>query len=405
MTSGRLKLKKPEEQRSPGRFGDQLWADQRGATMVMGVFIAVLLVGMIYYVWGIGDAIMHRERMQDASDTAAFSAAVIHARGMNMLALINVIMTALVFILATLSTLASMLGWASALAGIVCLGCAPSLGSCTVCCEACVHAARHYTEYSQVDRWSDQADNALRPVMNGMKAYAAGIRYGVPIAAQAKVVSYGTDVYSPVTDLGVMAPLRLELPAQVDETTWPCDERDVVLGASLLTSVRIASGAGALIYGHFSPYLAGGIIAGEIEARGITNQFCEDGYFTRITDAASEMGNDEYQCQAYMIGDPDLEWTQEGVAVATWGEGDDAGSTYSSLAEMGRVSFAQAEFFYDDDEEDYREWLYHMNWRARLRRWRLSASGVGGITEACGGGAGCGARGSLGGAIDSVVVQ
>lgn len=390
MRAPRLKLKKPEEQPSPGLF-----ADQRGATMVMGVFIAVLLVGMIYYVWGIGDAVMHRERMQDASDTAAFSAAVIHARGMNMLALINIVMAALAFVLATLSTIASMLGWASALAGLVCPGCP---FGCGVCCDACVHAVRHYTEYSRVDRWRDQADRALRPVMNGMKAYATGIRYGVPIAAQAKVVSYGTDVYAPVTDVGVMAPLRLELPAQVDETNWPCEDK-------LLTPVRIASAAGAVILGHPSLYLAGGIVAGEIEARDITNQFCEDGYFTRVTDAAGEMGNDEYQVQAYMLGSPDLEWTQEGVAVATWGEGEDAGATYSRMAEMGRVSFAQAEFFYDDPEEDAREWLWHMNWRARLRRWRLSASGAGGLMEACGGGAGCGALGELGSAIDSVVVH
>ena len=38
------------------------------------------------------------ERMQDASDTAAFSAAVIHARGMNMLALLNMIMAALAIV-------------------------------------------------------------------------------------------------------------------------------------------------------------------------------------------------------------------------------------------------------------------------------------------------------------------
>ena len=61
---------KTEEARPKG-----LLTDQAGATMVMGVFIAVMLVGMIYYVWGIGDVILHRERMQDASDTAAFSAA------------------------------------------------------------------------------------------------------------------------------------------------------------------------------------------------------------------------------------------------------------------------------------------------------------------------------------------
>lgn len=392
MTSApsRLKLKKPEE-RSSGLF-----ADQRGATMVMGVFIAVLLVGMIYYVWGIGDAIMHRERMQDASDTAAFSAAVIHARGMNMLALINILMAALAFVLATLSTIASMIGSAAFLAGLVCAGCP---FGCVSCCEACPHAVQHGLEYDRVDRIRDNTDRYLRPVMNGMKAYATGIRYGVPVAAQAKVVSYGTEVYAPVTDFGLMAPpTRLELPAQVDETTWACEDK-------LLTPVRVAAGVGVWFFGHASLYMAGGVIAGEIEAEDITNKFCEDGYFTRITDDAMEMGNDEYQVQAYMIGSPDLEWTQKGVAVATWGQDGDAGQIYSQMAEMGRVSFAQAEFFYDDAEEDSREWLWHLNWRARLRRWRLSASGAGGLMEACGGGAGCGALSDIGAAIDSVVVH
>lgn len=387
----RLKLKTPGVKPASGLF-----TDQRGATMVMGVFIAVLLVGMIYYVWGIGDAIMHRERMQDASDTAAFSAAVIHARGMNMLALLNIVMAALAFVLATLSTIVSMIGYAGAAAGLVCLGCGPW---CATCCEACVHAARYGFEYNDADRFRDRVDDVLRPVMNGMKAYATGIRYGVPVAAQAKVVSYGTDVYSPVTDFGLMAPpLRLELPVQVDETTWACEEK-------ILTPVRIAAGVGVWIFGHASWYMAAGIIGGEIEAKSITNKFCEDGYFTRITDNALEMGTDEYQVQAYMIGSPDFEWTQKGVAVATWGQDGDAGQLYSQLAQMGRVSFAQAEFFYDDKEEDAREWLWHLNWRARLRRWRLSASGAGGLLEACGGGPGCAALNDLGAAIDSLVVH
>lgn len=400
----RLKLKAPEEQRSPGLF-----ADQRGATMVMGVFIAVLLVGMIYYVWGIGDAIMYRERMQDASDTAAFSGAVIHARGMNMLALINVVMAALAMVVSTLSVITAMLEYAAIAAGIVCLGCAPSLGSCTVCCEACVHSARHYLESERVDSIHDRVDGVVRPIVRGLHTYAVGIRYGVPLAAQAKVISYGTDVYSPVTQAGVMAPLRLELPAQDDETDWPCDEK---VTNAFPVGVRTMSPILVWLWGHASLYMAGGIIAGELDAGRITaNEWCEDGFFQRITDPAQTMGNDEYQVQAYMLGDHDLEWTQIGVAVATWGEGDDAGSTYSSLAEMGRVSFAQAEFYYQMDggffggNDDWEEWLWHMNWRARLRRWRLSASGLGGVMEACGGGPGCGALGDIGGAIDSVVVH
>ncbi|HEY8428456.1 MAG TPA: hypothetical protein VIL20_08790 [Sandaracinaceae bacterium] len=396
----RLKLKAPEgrEERSG------LLADQRGATMVMGVFIAMLLVGMIYYVWGIGDAIVFRERMQDASDTAAFSAAVIHARGMNMLALINMVMAALAFVSATLATIAAMIGYAAAAAGLVCAGCGPW---CGFCCSACPYAVRHGIEYVRADRYANNVERITKTIARGLHGYAVGIRYGVPLAAQAKVVSYGTSVYAPVTQLGVMAPLRLQLPAQDDETNWPCNEK-------VLPWVRIAAPAGVLIFGSTSIYMGIGVIAGEADAGRITrNMWCRDGFFQRITDDAQDMGNDEYQVQAYMIGDQHLEWTQKGVAAATWGQDSSEGQFYTNLAKMGRISFAQAEFYYHNDggflglggDDDWQEWLWHMNWRARLRRWRLSATGLGAVMEACGGGAACSALGGLGNAIDGVVVH
>ena len=367
----------------------------RGATMVMGVFIAALLVGMIYYVWGVGDAVMHRERMQDASDTAAFSAAVIHARGMNMLALLNMIMAALAIVAATMSTIASMIGYAAAAASLVCAGCGPW---CGFCCSACPYAVLHGVEYSSASSTADRVKNIVEALMTGMHGYAVGIRSGVPLAAQAKVVAYGVDVYAPVTDLGVMAPpLRLQLPAQDDETDWACDEK-------VLPWVRLFSPIFVWLFGTASPYMAGGVFIGEIEAAPRhARSWCDDGYFQRITDDAQTMGNNEYQVQAYMTGDPNLEWTQEGVAVAAWGEGEGAGATYTSMAGLSRVSFAQAEFFYDDDESDWHEWLWHMNWRARLRRWRLEASGAGGLLDACGGA--CGPLSSVVGAIDGVVVH
>jgi len=371
--------------------------DQGGATMVMGVFMAVLLVGMIYYVWGVGDAVMHRERMQDASDTAAFSAAVMHARGMNLLALLNMVMAALAIVEATMATIAAMIGWAFSGALFVCGFCGPYCGAC---CSACEPAARHGEEY--VDASADSAATTLvvEALMQGLHGYAMGIRTGVPIASQAKVLSYGTDVYAPVTDAGFMAPLsRVELPAQDDETNWPCDQK-------VLPWVRILSPALVWLWGSPSIYMVGGIGLGElIDAPSESRDWCQPSYFQRITDPAQTMGNTEYQVQAYMVGDPDFEWTAEGVAIATWGEGDDAGSRYTTLAEMGRVSFAQAEFFYDDSEGDWREWLWHMNWRARLRRWRLEDSGAGGagMLEACG--SACGPLGSLGGSIDDAVVH
>jgi hypothetical protein len=386
-----MRLKTPEEQTE--RRG--LFRDRAGATMVMGVFIAALLVGMIYYVWGIGDVIMHRERMQDASDTAAFSAAVMHARGMNMLALINMVMAALAMVSATLAVIANMIKYAAMAASLVCSFCGPWCGSC---CSACPYAARHWVEYSRANRISNRVRRFVDGAIRGLNGYARGIRVGVPLAAQAKVVSYGTDVYDPVTDVGAMAPLRAELPAQDDETNWPCDE-------IVLPPVRIASPVFVWLWASPSPYMLGGIALGELTARSEAREFCNGRSFQRVTDAAQQMGNDEYQVQAYMLGSPDLDWAAEGVSVATWGEGEDAGGTYRRLAEMGRVSFAQAEFFYDDRENDWHEWLWHMNWRARLRRWRLSAAGAGGLMGACGGGSGCGALGELGGSIEDLVVH
>ena len=61
--------------------------------MVMGIFMCSCLVGALWYLAGIGDAILYRERLQEAADAMAFSDAALHARGMNLLVLINLIMS------------------------------------------------------------------------------------------------------------------------------------------------------------------------------------------------------------------------------------------------------------------------------------------------------------------------
>jgi hypothetical protein len=75
-----------------------LLTDDRGAVMVIGVFMAMLVTGFLYYIIGIGNTIIYRERMQDAADVVAFGAAVTYAKGMNLVALINQIMALLVAI-------------------------------------------------------------------------------------------------------------------------------------------------------------------------------------------------------------------------------------------------------------------------------------------------------------------
>lgn len=66
-----------------------LVADEGGAIMVVGLFMAVFLVGALYALAGIGASIVYQERMQQAADEAVFTAAVGHATSMNAIATVN----------------------------------------------------------------------------------------------------------------------------------------------------------------------------------------------------------------------------------------------------------------------------------------------------------------------------
>lgn len=66
--------------------------DNRGAVMLTGLFMAFFLVGALWYVIGIGDTIIFRDRMQEATDSAVFSSAAVHAKGMNFISICNIIL-------------------------------------------------------------------------------------------------------------------------------------------------------------------------------------------------------------------------------------------------------------------------------------------------------------------------
>jgi hypothetical protein len=83
--------------------------DTRGAIALLAVFMAVFLTAAVYYLLGIGETVLYRERMQDAVDAAALSSAVLHARGMNLIALINMTMAALLAVLVALKLLETVI--------------------------------------------------------------------------------------------------------------------------------------------------------------------------------------------------------------------------------------------------------------------------------------------------------
>ena len=87
-----------------------LVSDQRGAILIAAVFMATFLVGCLWYVMGVGDAILYRQRMQDGADAVAYAGAVYHARGMNIIAMLNLVMAAILAVLVWLK-IAQVLLW------------------------------------------------------------------------------------------------------------------------------------------------------------------------------------------------------------------------------------------------------------------------------------------------------
>ncbi len=62
--------------------------DERGVVTMLALPLAMVLVFAFWRLARVGQAVLERERVQDAADAAAFESAMLHARGMNALALL-----------------------------------------------------------------------------------------------------------------------------------------------------------------------------------------------------------------------------------------------------------------------------------------------------------------------------
>lgn len=98
-----------------------LVSDNRGAIMVIGIVAGALLVGGLWHLAGIGDAMAWRERAQDAADAGAFENAVWNARGMNVIVAINIIMSLVLGVLVLWRILLILVTVALIVASILCV--------------------------------------------------------------------------------------------------------------------------------------------------------------------------------------------------------------------------------------------------------------------------------------------
>ncbi len=226
--------------------------DERGAIMVMGVFMAVLLVGMLYYIVGVGDAIIQRERMQDAADAAAFSSAVMHARGMNIIALINMVMAAVLAVLVIIRVAQALLTVAVAiLAGICFVG--SLFGGAGA--WACPLISPVETVRGRVASAGDAVERAIKPILRACHTAARAVRIVMPVAAQVRVLDTVVRPGSPYNPPALAAfawPIYQPLPVEDGDFNDLCAHAGRYAGEIVGFPLRVLPGRVAdLIAGMF----------------------------------------------------------------------------------------------------------------------------------------------------------
>ena len=214
--------------------------------MVMGVFMCVLLVGALWYIAGVGDALIYRERMQEAADSAAFSAAIIQARGMNIIVMINLLMAAILAIrvainmLKMLCTVLAAVFWGISLIPFCEWAAAPA-GVLTDAAD----------ELYNLDQSISPAINAALQGLNG--AWTA-ISYATPALAdlRARWRWRGSTAHPSRRLLeslplsGDLPPMTIKLPVEDGSLDKLCDEAGAAVGG-VFTSVIGNNPVGSLL--------------------------------------------------------------------------------------------------------------------------------------------------------------
>lgn len=157
-------------QRVIGKSAADFHADQRGAIMMMGLVMSCFLIGSLWFLIGIGNAIVARDYMQEATDHAAFTAAVLHAKGMNFISACNLILLVLIAV-------HIILGLIRTVAGIICI---ISLGF------GCGFTATAQT-------WYMRYGNVFKKIATGIHWVEVGAAYGYPFIGMGRGFFLGSE--------------------------------------------------------------------------------------------------------------------------------------------------------------------------------------------------------------------
>jgi hypothetical protein len=204
--------------------------------MLISLFMALFLIGTLYYVLGVGDAVIYRRIMQDGADAGAHAASVMGAKGMNLHALLNVVMAVITGILLVIRSVEVLLE--------IILGVLYGLAATIILAAKAAALIGVLTPVeSTVERVGDAVERFVRVAHDALDVAHQAVQHGYPLLAQARAVDAMAfqEAYDPPVAGGFVVPLlgpRLPeggrgLPVEKDDIGTLCDRAADGLGNRL----------------------------------------------------------------------------------------------------------------------------------------------------------------------------
>jgi hypothetical protein len=174
-----------------------------GAIFVSGLVMGVLLVGALYHVVSVGDAILWREHLQNAADAAAFENAVWNARGMNIIVFINIVMSMVMAVLVAIRGLLMLMTAATVafVAGAVATCALAWTGIGGLGCAFFTNASRVAERArNAVSRLDDRVTPVVHDILDGLSIAQSAVATATPALGVVKAHfetsnAYGMDAY------------------------------------------------------------------------------------------------------------------------------------------------------------------------------------------------------------------
>jgi hypothetical protein len=185
----------------------RLHRDEGGNILVIAVAASLLLVAMLWAIIGTGQRVVQKETIQSSADAAAFSAAVIKAKGLNLISFCNLVMAMLMAIVMLLRIIKFALISAAVSLSVLCA--VPTQQ------WACGAATALSNAAAQFSNWESNAERLVKQGMQGLATTERAVAKITPVLALVEAYHVGTDgAYQHHFGKGQLVTVAYPLPTQ-----------------------------------------------------------------------------------------------------------------------------------------------------------------------------------------------